>query len=90
MRGKSVKRNEKNKSASVLFCDLTNEWLELVKEKTKPSTYSKYRRDCEKFILPALGDLRLTDGAQFSRFYACFGEEQYSRFCQINVAGRGI
>lgn len=61
MRGKSVKRNEKNKSASVLFCDLTNEWLELVKEKTKPSTYSKYRRDCEKFILPALGDLRLTD-----------------------------
>lgn len=61
MRGKSVKRNEKNETASEFFGDLASEWLELVKEKTKPSTYSKYRRDCEKFILPILGNLKLAE-----------------------------
>lgn len=61
MRGKSVKRNETNESSSELFGDLANEWLELVKEKTKPSTYSKYRRDCEKFIVPVLGKLKLAE-----------------------------
>ena len=61
MRGKSVKRSEKNETASELFGDLAGEWLELVKGKTKPSTYSKYRRDCEKFILPILGNLKLAD-----------------------------
>lgn len=61
MRGKSVKRNEKNETASEFFGDLASEWLELVKEKTKPTTYSKYRRDCEKFILPILGNLRLAE-----------------------------
>lgn len=61
MRGKSVKRNETNETISELFGDLASEWLELVKEKTKPSTYSKYRRDCEKFILPFLGKLKLAE-----------------------------
>lgn len=61
MRGKSVKRNEKNETASEFFGDLASEWLELVKEKTKPSTYSKYHRDCEKFILPILGYLKLAE-----------------------------
>lgn len=61
MRGKSVKRNETNESTSELFGDFANEWLELVREKTKPSTYSKYRRDCEKFIVPILGKLKLAD-----------------------------
>ena len=76
MRGKSVKRNEKNKSASVLFCDLTNEWLELVKEKTKPSTYSKYRRDCEKFIIPFLGNLKLAEisGNDINKFVESLSE----------------
>lgn len=61
MRSKSVKRNETNESTSELFGDFANEWLELVREKTKPSTYSKYRRDCEKFIVPILGKLKLAD-----------------------------
>ena len=61
MRVRSVKRNEKNETNSELFRDLASEWLELVKSKTKPSTYSKYRRDCEKFILPFLGNLRLAE-----------------------------
>ena len=75
-RGKSVKRNDMNKTASELFSDLAGEWLKLVKEKTKPTTYSKYRRDCEKFIIPFLGNLKLAEisGNDINKFVESLSE----------------
>ncbi len=56
-----------------------NEWLELyVKASTKERTYKKYRRQAEKYILPALGDIDVNElsAVELQRFSVSLTEER--------------
>jgi integrase len=50
---------------------LMQRWLPTVKNSVKPTTYFGYKRDCEAYLVPSLGSLRLRylDPGHVNRFY---------------------